>query len=63
MTEYSRQHQEEYRLMVRELKRWATLTLSDQAVLKKATSGNLSEKLARVVDYMFQKYLEWELME
>jgi len=63
MTEYSHQHQEEYRLMVRELKKWATLTLPDQSVLRKATSGNLSEKLAGVVDYMFQKYLEWEPME
>ena len=63
MTEYSYQHQEEYRLMVRELKKWAPLTLSDESVLRKATSGKLSEKLAEVVDYMFQKYLEWEAIE
>lgn len=39
------------------------LSVSDAAVLRKATSGNLTPALADVVDYMFQKYLEYEVLE
>lgn len=60
---YSAMHDEEYRLMVREMKQYHTLENQDVALLRKATSGDLSEKMAHVVDYMFQKYLEWEPIE
>lgn len=60
---YSAMHDEEYRLMVREIKQYHTLENQDVALLRKATSGDLSEKMAQVVDYMFQKYLEWEPIE
>lgn len=63
MTSWSNQHGEEYRLMVREMKQWMMLSVSDVAVLRKATSGNLTPALADVIDYMFQKYLEYEVLE
>lgn len=63
MISWSHQHGEEYRLMVREMKQWAMLDASEKSVLRKATSGNLTPKLAGVVDYMFQKYLEYEVLD